>query len=83
VYRRSGGYCEYPGCRCRNGLELAHVHPAAAGGPWHLRNTVLLCPTHHLIFDAGRLEFLGFSEAGHPRFEAHSLGPQEGARGPP
>ncbi len=58
VYRRAEGTCEYPGCRCRTGLQLAHVHPHAAGGPWHVRNVVLLCPAHHTMFDAGRLVFL-------------------------
>lgn len=83
VYRRADGGCEYPGCRCRNGLELAHVHPAEAGGPWHVRNTVLLCHAHHTMFDAGRLVFLGWSKDGRPLFERRVLRPQKGARGPP
>ncbi len=84
VYRRAEGYCEYPGCRCRTGLQLAHVHPHAAGGPWHVKNVVLLCPAHHTMFDAGRLVFLGYGgDDGRPRFQKRDRSAQQGARGPP
>ncbi len=84
VYRRAEGYCEYPGCRCRTGLQLAHVHPHATGGPWHAKNVVLLCPAHHTMFDGGRLVFLGYGgDDGRPRFEKRHRGPSKGARGPP
>ncbi len=84
VYRRAEGYCEYPGCRCRTGLQLAHVLPHAVGGPWHARNVVLLCPAHHTMFDAGRLVFLGYGpEGGRPRFEKRDASHRRGARGPP
>jgi hypothetical protein len=34
-------------------LEVAHIRPVAARGPDHPRNALVLCPTHHALFDEG------------------------------
>ena len=70
VWLRARGECEYPGCRCRRGLQLAHVQPYASGAPHDVRNGVLLCPSHHTHFDAGTVDLLGWSEDGKPIFDA-------------
>lgn len=39
--------------RDANILEVAHIRPVAARGPDHPRNVLVLCPTHHALFDEG------------------------------
>ncbi|RKG63322.1 hypothetical protein D7W79_40400 [Corallococcus exercitus] len=39
--------------RDANILEAAHIRPVAARGPDHPRNGLVLCPTHHALFDEG------------------------------
>lgn len=39
--------------RDANILEVAHIRPVAARGPDHPRNALVLCPTHHALFDEG------------------------------
>nr|WP_255651599.1 HNH endonuclease [Corallococcus sp. AS-1-12] len=34
-------------------LEVAHIRPVADGGPDDPRNALVLCPSHHALFDAG------------------------------
>ena len=34
-------------------LEVAHIRPVSARGPDHHRNALVLCPTHHALFDEG------------------------------
>lgn len=34
-------------------LEVAHIRPVAARGPDHPRNSLVLCPNHHAMFDEG------------------------------
>ena len=64
-------------------MGLAHIHAHVGGGPYDLRNIVLLCGAHHTLFDAGRLVFLGWSENEHPIFEKRPLRPGKGPRAPP
>ena len=39
--------------RDANILEVAHIRPVAARGPDDTRNVLVLCPTHHALFDEG------------------------------
>jgi predicted restriction endonuclease len=36
-----------------NILEVAHIRPVSARGPDDPRNVLVLCPTHHALFDEG------------------------------
>ncbi len=76
VWLRSGGECEFPGCRCRRGLQIAHIQPFASGGPHDVRNLLLLCRAHHTLFDAGKLEFEGWGDDERPRFEVSDPRPR-------
>jgi hypothetical protein len=53
------GICEFCGFAVEEGLEIAHIHPYSESKdePWcfDLNNNLLLCATHHRLFDAGLL----------------------------
>ncbi len=68
VRERAGHRCEVPGCTCTTGLELCHRRSWSRGGAHHPCNIVLLCHRHHVLFDAGRIACLGFSDCGRPIF---------------
>ena len=52
--RRDGKvYCEVPDCPVCWFLELCHLTPHRFGGSREASNLVLLCPSHHALFDGG------------------------------
>ena len=66
---RAGDRCEVPGCSNDVFLELMHVGTShAERGAREERDLALGCSTHHVLLDAGRLRFLGWTAEGHPRF---------------
>ncbi len=48
-------FCEVEGCESCMFLQLAHVEAHRFGGSRELDNLILLCPTHHAMFDGGWL----------------------------
>ena len=55
---RAGDECEYPGCHHRHFLEFAHKTPHCKGGAREAGDLLLLCPHHHLLFDASTIKLL-------------------------
>lgn len=43
-------------------LDLCHIHGAKNGGPVVVTNCLLLCPTHHRLFDSGSLTLAEFEK---------------------
>jgi hypothetical protein len=78
LLERSGGRCEVPGCG-RRGVQLAHVRRHKRGSGREVGDLLLLCPTHHALYDADRMPLAGRDEAGRPQFRIPGSGP----RGPP
>lgn len=42
-------------CGEERAFEMAHIYSNRTGGPMVKENILILCPTHHTLFDAGRL----------------------------
>jgi 5-methylcytosine-specific restriction endonuclease McrA len=54
VIVRDGGQCTFVGwngvrCQCKNGLQVDHIKPFAAGGTHHPQNLRLLCGAHNRL----------------------------------
>jgi hypothetical protein len=43
-------------------LEFAHIDPHREGGSRETDNLLRLCSAHHVLFDAGRIRFVGWNE---------------------
>jgi 5-methylcytosine-specific restriction endonuclease McrA len=53
VYRKFEGKCAV--CKHSSVTEVCHIHPKSLGGTDDITNLILLCPTHHAMFDKGLL----------------------------
>jgi len=53
VFARAGGCCEAPGCTNKIFLQLAHRVPHRRGSGREATDLILLCLTHHTLYDAG------------------------------
>jgi len=68
---RGEGCCEVGNCGHTLGLQLMHVRrPHAQGGAREIEDLAAGCPTHHVLFDAGLIRFVGFDEWMRPLFRA-------------
>jgi hypothetical protein len=59
IYERQGRRCAIPMCEHTLFLELAHVVPHASGGSREADNLILLCSSHHIMFDLGSFTLSG------------------------
>jgi hypothetical protein len=67
ILERSEGKCEVPQCG-RRGEHLCHFVPHAAGSGRELTDLWYGCQRHHLLYDAKRLFFAGWTGDGRPTF---------------
>jgi len=49
-------------CGERRALDFAHIKPASEGGPTTKENCLVLCPTHHRVYDSGQMTEEEFSQ---------------------
>jgi hypothetical protein len=58
VHRRDKGKCVIPGCKERS-AHLHHILYRSKGGRWRTQNICSLCPSHHAMVHAGRIQISG------------------------
>lgn len=56
--KRDGGKCVVPGCKERS-AHLHHILYRSKGGKWRTENIASLCPCHHALVHAGRIQISG------------------------
>lgn len=59
IRQRSGGCCEFPGCKNQLSLQFAHWRPHCDASPREACDLLLLCPSHHVMVDSGYYWKLG------------------------
>lgn len=58
VRRRDHGKCVIPGCKDRS-EHMHHITYRSKGGKWRSENICSLCPSHHAMVHAGKIQIAG------------------------